>query len=196
MRSARARGLPAPWYGARGKVSAVAMRILVTMWQSRDEPATDLYIALLIGCLHRAGYARFATSLILVGYLARAGDHIAKMRHPGEAYAKCTQSLWPDVIAQYLTDKTHDEHSMGNDSASTDRLTDFRIGMQGIEIARCTGVAHKLQVRDRFLGQGRNLIAHIDIFGIAVWMHATCHSLCSFRVTENWPESPLALARG
>src|SRR5215469_17451685 len=105
------------------------------------------------------------------------------MRHPGEAYAKRTQSLWPDVIAQYLTDKPHDEHSMGNDSVSTERLADFRIGMQGVEIARCTGVAHKLQVRERFFGQGWNLIANVDIFSIAVWMHATCHALYSFRVT-------------
>ncbi len=89
-----------------------------------------------------------AISFVFFGDGAGASDNIIEMRHAFEAHAKLSQRRGTDIIAEHLANKTHNQHPMSDDASGADYFADFGIGMQRIEVARCTGIAHQL-VRHR-----------------------------------------------
>src|SRR5260370_42479815 len=72
----------------------------------------------------------------------------------------------PCSVRHELAEKTHLQHSRGVDRGHYDPARVNRIDVNGIKVARRSGIPGELNAIDRRLCQRGQLIAHVDAFEV------------------------------
>src|SRR5581483_10929181 len=111
--------------------------------QRSYEGSSDLHIAVLIDGLNFSCDTCFAIDFIFFGDGSSTGNHIIEARHALKAHTKLAQRQRSNIITEQLPYKTHNQHTVSDNATGTNHFADLGISMQGVEVARCSCIAHQ-----------------------------------------------------